>query len=270
MTRKFNRLLLTGAAGSLGSVLRKSLAEHTKTLRITDKQPLTELATHEEFVQCDLADYSAVLAMMQDVDMVVHFGGVAKEGKFQDILHSNIEGSYHIYEAARRQGVKRIIYASSNHAVGFYDRTETIDALAPHRPDSLYGLSKCFVEDLGRYYYDKFAIESVHLRIGSCFAEPKDRRMLATWLSYNDLTRLVACSLQAPRVGNMIIYGISNNRERYWDNRLVSSLGFVAEDSAEVYRDKLMATTEEPSPDSPAMRFHGGNYAGAGHFEEEE
>jgi len=114
--------------------------------------------------------------MVKDVDMIVHFGGIPVESDFLSIVHSNIIGSHNIYEAARRQGVKRVIYASSNHAIGFYKSTEVLDSNVMHRPDSFYGLSKCFVEDLGSYYYDKFKVESVNIRIGSCYAEPTDRR----------------------------------------------------------------------------------------------
>jgi uronate dehydrogenase len=268
MSKPFQRLLLTGAAGALGRVLREELQQIADCLRLSDIADLGSARPNEEIAQCDLADFKAVLPLAEGVDAIVHLGGVPVENTFQSILQSNIAGSYHLYESARKHGVKRVIYASSNHAIGFYDRTETIDANAPHRPDSLYGLSKCFVEDLGRYYYDKFGIESVNIRIGSCFPEPTDRRMLATWLSYSDFTQIVVRALQAPRVGHMVVYGMSNNSETLWDNRLVSSIGYQPQDSADDYRDKVMANTPRPDPDSPMARFHGGSFAGAGHFED--
>ncbi len=209
-----------------------------------------------------------MLPLAEGVDAIIHAGGVPVEDTFAAILNGNIVGTYNIYEAARQHGVKRVIYTSSNHAIGFYDRTETIDASAAHRPDSLYGVSKCFAEDLGRYYWDKFAIESVNLRIGSSFPEPLDRRMLATWLSFADFAQLCERSLLAPRVGHMIVYGMSDNRETLWDNRLASSLGYVPRDSADDYREKVLAEQPPLDPNEPAARYHGGNFAGAGHFED--
>jgi len=269
MSKAFQRLLLTGAAGALGRVLRQELRAYADTLRVSDIADLGAVGPHEEAVQCDLADFQKVLPLGEGVDAIVHLGGVPVENTFQAILQSNIAGSYHLYESARKHWVKRVIYASSNHAIGFYDRTQTIDADAPHRPDSLYGLSKCFVEDLGRYYYDKFGIESVNIRIGSCFPEPTDRRMLATWLSYADFTQIVTRALLAPRVGHMVVYGMSANSEILWDNRLASSLGYQPQDSADAFRDKVMASTSRSDPDSALARYHGGGFAGAGHFEDE-
>lgn len=268
MSKPFKRLLITGAAGRLGRVLRESLKSQADVLRLTDIASLGELASHEEASQCDLGDINAVLPLLDGVDAVVHAGGVPLEDTFDKILNSNIVGTYNIYEAARRKGVKRVVYTSSNHAIGFYDRTDTLDASVPHRPDSLYGLSKCFAEDLGRYYWDKFGIESVNLRIGSSFEEPLDRRMLATWLSFGDFAQLVERSLLAPRVAHMVVYGMSNNRELLWDNRAARSIGYIPQDSADIYRAAVEAKHAPLKPDEPAARYHGGNFAGAGHFED--
>ncbi|MGE8438732.1 MULTISPECIES: NAD(P)-dependent oxidoreductase [Pseudomonas] len=268
MSKPFKRLLITGAAGRLGSVLRKHMQAFADELRLTDIADMGSAAPHEELVRCDLGNLADVLPLAEGVDAIIHAGGVPVEDTFAAILNGNIVGTYNIYEAARQHGVKRVIYTSSNHAIGFYDRTETIDASAAHRPDSLYGVSKCFAEDLGRYYWDKFAIESVNLRIGSSFPEPLDRRMLATWLSFDDFAQLCERSLLAPRVGHMIVYGMSDNRETLWDNRLASSLGYVPRDSADDYREKVLAEHPPLDPNEPAARYHGGNFAGAGHFED--
>lgn len=267
--KPFKRILITGAAGALGSVLRKELGQYAEKLRLTDRAGLGEAAVNEELVQCDLADFEAILALTKDVDAIVHLGGAARENTFNTILQSNIVGCYNVYEAARKNGVKRIIYTSSNHAIGFYERTQTIDDSVPHRPDSLYGVSKAFGEDLARYYFDKFGIESVCIRIGSCFPEPMDRRMLATWQSYRDFTQLVVRSLMVPRVAYTVVYGLSDNCESFWDNRGASSLGYRPQDSAEVYREKLFAATPKPDPDDPAVRYQGGSFAAAGHFEDQ-
>lgn len=268
MSKPFKRLLITGAAGRLGRVLREHLREYADELRLTDIADMGMAAPHEELVRCDLGNLADVLPLAEGVDAIIHAGGVPLENTFASILNGNIVGTYNIYEAARQHGVKRVIYTSSNHAIGFYDRTQTIDASVPHRPDSLYGVSKCFAEDLGRYYWDKFGVESVNLRIGSSFEEPLDRRMLATWLSFADFAQLVQRSLTAPRVAHMIVYGMSANRESLWDNRMASSIGYVPQDSADDYREKVEAKFPPLDPNEPAARYHGGNFAGAGHFED--
>lgn len=267
--KPFKRILITGAAGALGSVLRKELGQYTDKLRLTSRSGLGEAADYEEVVECELSDFEAILSVTKDVDAIVHLGGAARENTFNTILQSNIVGTYNIYEAARKNGVKRVIYASSNHSIGFYERTQTIDDSVPHRPDSLYGVSKAFGEDLARYYFDKFGIESVCIRIGSCFPEPIDRRMLATWQSYRDFTQQVVRSLLVSRVGYTVAYGLSNNSESFWDNRGAASLGYTPQDSAEVFREKLFATTPQPNPNDPAVRYQGGGFAAAGHFEDQ-
>ncbi|MCB6184646.1 NAD(P)-dependent oxidoreductase [Leeia sp. TBRC 13508] len=267
--KHFKRVLITGAAGALGKVLRAGLADIAETLRLTDRMELGSAAANEELQVCDLADLESVLAATKDVEAIVHLGGVARENTFNNILNSNIVGSYNVYEAARKNGVKRIIFASSNHAIGFYDRTETIDSNVMHRPDSLYGLSKAFGEDLARYYFDKFGIESVCIRIGSCFPEPMDRRMLATWQSYDDFVQMVSKSLIAARVGFTVIYGMSDNCESFWDNTKASVIGYRPKDTADVFREKMFAATPTPDPFAPAIVYHGGGFAADGHFEDQ-
>ncbi|HWH82131.1 MAG TPA: NAD(P)-dependent oxidoreductase, partial [Burkholderiaceae bacterium] len=174
----FRRLLLTGAAGGLGRVLRPRLKAHCAVLRLSDIAPLGAAAAGEELVPAALEDASAMLALLDGVDAVVHLGGVSVEGPFAPILQANIVGAYNLYEAARRQRVRRIVFASSNHVTGFYRQDEVIDPLMPMRPDGYYGLSKAFGENLAQFYFDRYGIETVSLRIGSSFPEPKDRRML--------------------------------------------------------------------------------------------
>ncbi len=265
--KPFKRLLLTGAHGNLGKVLRPRLAELTTTLRVADIQDCGPAGPGEEVVICDLADAGAVDAMVAGCDAIVHLGGISTEDSFQRIVRTNIEGCFNVYEAARRHGVPRIIFASSNHAIGFYQQTERIDAAAPLRPDSNYGLSKAFGENLGRFYFDRYGIESVCLRIGSSFPEPADRRMLTTWLSFNDLFDLVRVSLTTPRVGFTIVFGASSNRDSWWDNRLAAHLGFAPQDSSEPFRTRIEA--KEPlDPASPTLLYHGGAYTVMGPFDE--
>jgi len=263
-----NRLLITGAAGGLGKQLRANATHLANTLRLSDIAELGDAAAHEELVQCDLGDFDAVYAMTEDVDAVVHLGGIALENTFENILNANIRGTYNVYEACRRRGIKRVVYASSNHSIGFYEREEIIGSDVQHRPDSIYGLSKAFSEDLARYYYDKFGIETVVIRIGSCFEEPRDRRMLATWMSYRDFIELVTRSLQVSRTGYLVVYGISDNDEIFWDNTAARMLGYRPQDNAEVFRAKVEAATPTPDPTDPAIRFVGGGFCAAGHYED--
>jgi len=264
----FQRVLLTGAAGAVGTQLRHSATRLGQIVRLSDRKPCSNLAPHEEDFPVDLADFDAVSKAVEGCDAIVHLGGQALEAEWKTILDSNISGGYNIYEAARRHGVKRVIYASSVHAIGYYERTEVIDGNVPTRPDSLYGVSKTFVENLGRYYFDKFGIETVSVRIGSCFPEPTDRRHLITWLSYRDCRQLVERALSAPRVGFMVAYGMSNNAEAFWDNRAAAVLGYKPQDSAEDFRDKVFAATAQGEPNDPAVRYQGGSFCAAGHFED--
>ncbi len=185
--RQYHRLLLTGAAGALGRILREQLKADCDVLRLSDMADLGAARPNEEIVQTNLVDAAAVLAMAEGVDAIIHLGGYSVEGPFQPILEGNIIGLWNVYEAARQQGVRRVIFASSNHVTGFYRQGETIDAKMPVRPDGFYGISKAFGENVARFYFDRYGIESACLRIGSCLAEPKDRRMLSSWLSFDDL-----------------------------------------------------------------------------------
>ena len=258
----FDRLLLTGAAGKLGSVLRPALRSQVAFLRSSDIRPLSEAeaaATNEELIVADLSDPSTAARLVENIHAVVHFGGIALESDYNSISRININGTYYLYEAARQAGVKRIVFASSVHAVGFYDQLDVIDASVPQRPDTLYGLSKAFGEDLARLYWDKYGLETVCIRIGSSFPEPIDRRMMLTWLSFRDLIQLVSRSLTAPRVGHLTVYGISDNYGTFWDNRLAGILGYRPEDTSEVYREKI---ERAPAPDKNDVvsRLQGGAY----------
>ncbi|MCQ4315988.1 NAD(P)-dependent oxidoreductase [Stutzerimonas zhaodongensis] len=264
----FNRLLLTGAAGGLGKVLRESLRPYAKIIRLSDIAGMEPAAgEHEEVVQCNLADKAAVHALCEGVDAIVHFGGVSVERPFEEILEANIKGVFHIYEAARKHGIKRVIFASSNHVIGFYNQTEKIDAGVARRPDSYYGLSKSYGEDMASFYFDRYGIETVSLRIGSSFPEPLNRRMMATYLSYRDLTQLIERSLFTSNVGHTVVYGASANRDVWWDNHMAAHLGYEPQDSSEVFREKI---EQQPpyEPNDPALIYQGGAFCEAGPFED--
>ena len=262
----FNRLLLTGAAGGLGKVLRESLKPYAKVLRLSDIAEMAPaVGNHEEVQICDLADKAAVHQLVEGVDAILHFGGVSVERPFEEILGPNISGIFHIYEAARRHGVKRVIFASSNHVIGFYKQDQTIDAQSPRRPDSYYGLSKSYGENMATFYFDRYGIETVSIRIGSSFPEPQNRRMMSTWLSFDDLTQLIERSLFTPDVGHTVVYGASANRDVWWDNRFAAHLGYQPKDSSEVFRDKVEAQPM-PAADDPAMVYQGGAFVASGPF----
>ncbi|WP_273805759.1 MULTISPECIES: NAD-dependent epimerase/dehydratase family protein [unclassified Pseudomonas] len=264
----FHRLLLTGAAGGLGKELRQRLKPHAEILRLSDIAPMDAAqGPAEEVVTCDLADKAGVHDLVEGVDAILHFGGISTEHAFEPILEANIRGTFNLYEAARRHGVKRIVFASSNHVIGFYRQDQRIDASVPQRPDSYYGLSKAFGEDLATFYFDRYGIETVSIRIGSSFPEAQNRRMLATWLSYEDLTDLILRSLTTPDVGHTIVYGASNNRDSWWDNRLAAHLGFQPKDNSEQFRAKVEAQPM-PAADDPSLVYQGGAFVATGPFDD--
>jgi uronate dehydrogenase len=252
--------LVTGAAGGLGLAMRPRLKQNCQVLRLSDVAPMATAQTGEEVVQADLSDAQAVNRLVQGCQAIVHFGGVSTEQPWSAILPANIIGAYNLYEAARLHGVKRIVFASSNHVMGFYRQSEVVDAQSPPRPDGLYGLSKAFGEDLSRLYFDRYGIETACIRIGSSFPEPKDRRMLATWLSYDDLHRLLVACLTTPVLGHSIIYGTSNNSVSWYDNRHARHIGFVPQDSSDRFKAAVHAGTPEPDLNDPAVLYQGGGF----------
>ena len=237
------KLVLTGAAGRLGSYLREPLTKMCDTLVSTDlADDIGTLYSGESYVKADLSDLDAMLEVIKDADMVVHFGAIGDEAAWDNILQSNIVGAYNVWEAAYRCGVKRVVYASSVHAVGMHLKTDTIGLDAPHRPDTYYGLAKCFAEDLASLYWDKRGIESVCMRIFSC-APANNARAIGTWLSYDDLIHLVERSIDSPVVGFTVVYGISNNDRAVVDNTKAGHLGYRPKDNAEQFAKEVFATT---------------------------
>ncbi|ADZ89366.1 NAD-dependent epimerase/dehydratase family protein [Marinomonas mediterranea] len=266
------RILLTGAAGNLGKALRKQLAGWADELRLSDIVTIDDLQEGESFVNCDISDLQAVIELVKDCDGIIHAGGQSIEGTWDNILDRNIKGTYNIYEAARQQGVKRVFFTSSNHLVGFHERETLLDNDSPMRPDSLYGVSKGFGEVLARYYYDKFGIESTLARIGSCFPEIPNRRMLSTWLSERDLADLIKTTFDADRLGCTMVYAVSNNKAVWCDNRHASFIGWQPQDSSEPFADQphLIEEGKRNDPNDPAIRYQGGAFVTAGHFDDEQ
>lgn len=260
-----NRILVTGAAGGVGKAIRPYLDQLAEKVRLSDIAELGEAQPHEELVPCDLADADAVRKLVADCDGIIHLGGVSVEQPWNAILQANIIGAYNLYEAARNLGKPRIVFASSNHTIGFYPRTTRIDTEVPRRPDSLYGLSKCFGEDLASLYYHKFDIETLSVRIGSCFPKPKDTRMMATWLSVEDFMRLMKRAFVAPKLGCTVVYGASANTESWWDNSKSAFLGWAPQDSSEPWRVEVEAEAGGLDPHDPEVVYQGGKFVAAGH-----
>jgi len=258
--KPFKRILLTGAAGGLGKVLRERIKPWAEVVRLSDVAEMAPAGPGEEVVQCDLADKEAVLALLEGVDAVLHFGGISTEKPFEPIMQANILGVANLYEALHKAGTRRVVFASSNHAIGYHPVTTVLDADSPTRPDSYYGLSKVFGEQIARYYYDRFGIETVCVRIGSSFPEPANKRMMSTYLSYDDLTELLRCSLFAPRVGHTIVYGVSDNDSTWWDNRLASHLGYKPKDSSAKFAHLFPDSSEFPAKDDVTTMYQGGKF----------
>ena len=230
------RVLLTGAAGSIGSCLRTGLRALVEELVVTDVR-LLEPVENERFVAADLADRDAVAALAADVDAIVHLGAVPTEAPFDELVGPNLVGTFNVFEAARRGGARRIVFASSNHATGFYPTERTLTGAEPPRPDTLYGVTKVYGEALGSLYADKFGLDVVCIRIGTFADKPRERRHLATWLSPGDAVRLFAACLSAPSPGFRIVYGASANRRLYWDLGPARELGYEPQDDAEAFAD---------------------------------
>ncbi len=255
------KLVLTGAAGRLGSYLREPLSKLADSFVSSDILPdIGKLYPKETYIRADLASYSDIHAVLQDADMVVHFGAIGDEAPFDQILGPNIIGAYNVWEAAFQHGAKRVVYASSIHAVGMHARQDFIGTDAPHRPDSFYGLAKCFAEDLARMYWEKRGLETVCLRILSC-AGVSNPRALGTWLSYDDLIHLVTRAIDTPTVGFSVIYGVSNNDRTPVDNTKASFLGFRPRDNAEQFAKTILAGFPGADATDAAQMCHGGPFA---------
>lgn len=266
-TIRFRRLLLTGAAGNLGRELRPRLKAYCDVLRVSHRRDFGPAGDGEEVMLAELDDKAQVLALLDGVDAVVHMGGVSTEQRWDDILAGNIVGMVNLYEAARKHKVRRIVFASSNHVTGFYRQDQVVTPRDPVRPDGYYGLSKAFGENLAQLYWDRHGIETVSLRIGSSFAEPKDRRMLATWMSFDDTERLVVAALTAPIVGHTVIYGMSDNASSWWDNTSAKHVGYRPQDSSDRFRAAVEARQQTIDRNARTALYQGGVFVEQGYYD---
>jgi uronate dehydrogenase len=254
-TMQYSRVLLTGAVGRIGTVVRKALAPKCALLRVSDIKPLEAEHPAEEVMQCDLADAEAVNRACQGIDAIIHMGGRPGEGPWPQLLQANVVCTMNLLEAARLNKVDRVLFASSNHVTGMYPVGRELSHLTPARPDSLYGLTKAFGEDATAYYAFKYGVRGFCLRIGSFTVRPNNRRALSTWCSFDDLVRLVEVGLSADYV-HEVVYGVSKNKRSWWDNSVAERLGYSPQDNAEDYADEVEHIVAE---DPLERNFQGGD-----------
>jgi uronate dehydrogenase len=257
------RILISGAAGVIATRLRALLRDDYPAIRLTDVVRPQELAASEEFVAADLADFAAVERAVAGIDSIVHLGGISVEADWESILQANIIGTRNLFEAARRQGVKRIVFASSNHAIGFYPRRRRIGTPAPVRPDSRYGVSKAFGEALAALYADKHGLRVLCIRIGNATDKPVDKRRLSIWVHPEDLAQLVRIGLEHPSLHYEVVYGISDNERGWWDNEPAFRLGYRPQHHSEDFRDDALAAERDREPDPIGDALQGGAFASA-------
>ncbi|HMF21944.1 MAG TPA: NAD(P)-dependent oxidoreductase [Pseudolabrys sp.] len=253
-------ILITGAAGDVGTRLRKLLRGVYPLIRLSDVRTPADVGPDEEFVAADLANYAQVEKITAGIDGIVHLGGISIERPWDEIHKSNIVGCYNLFEAAYRSGVKRVVFASSNHAVGFYPRDQKIGVGVTVRPDSRYGVSKAFGEALGALYADKHGLRVTCIRIGNVNDKPLDKRRLSIWIKPDDLAQLIRIGLEHPEIRFEIFYGSSENDAGWWDNSNARRFGYRPQFRSEVYRADAMAAQAKLPPDPIGERFQGGSF----------
>src|SRR3954471_11287792 len=239
-------VLITGAAGDVGTHLSRELADKYR-LRLSDKRALKP-PKGQSFMRADVSEMADALRITKGVDAIVHLGGYSVEGPWDAILQANIVGCYNVFEAARRNGVKRILFPTSNHAVGFYRREQKIDHRVYPKPDSRYGVSKVFGEALGSLYADKYGMEVFLIRIGNVNPRPIDKRRLSIWISPRDIAQLVSIGIDHPDIKFEIVYGISGNTRAWYDNSNAMRLGYRPQDNAESYASEILPNEKPGDP----------------------
>jgi uronate dehydrogenase len=255
------KIALSGAAGALGSLLRAELLRREVNLRSCGRRPLAPLVPKEDLVHGDLGDPAVVDQLLDGVDVLIHMAGTSVERPLDEIIQNNLRGLVEVYEGARRKGVKRIVFASSNHTIGMYSSTapNRLQLDCAFRPDGFYGLSKMWGEGLARMYWDKHGIESICVRIGSCLPRPEEFRHLSTWFGHEDLFHLIERCIAVENIGFLIVWGVSNNASSYWDNAQAERLGYRPKQNAEDYATEILTRENPLGP--VASKFQGGGFA---------
>ena len=252
-------IVITGAAGSVGSYLRQTMPSNYH-LRLSDVQDITDLKHNESFVRADVTDADEMRQLMHGTYGVIHMGGLAKEHDWPSIQKVNIGGTVNVYEAARINNVERIVVPSSNHAVGFYPRSQKLKNEVLLRPDSRYGISKAFAELTGSLYADKYGIKTLAIRLGNVADKPVDRRRLSLWMSPRDLQQQVDIGLQHPDLHFAVVYGVSGNTRSWYDDETAASLGYVPQDNSEDYAQEVLANSPALDESSVSDQMQGGDF----------
>jgi uronate dehydrogenase len=255
------RVLLTGASGGVGARLRKLLPEHYPHLRLSDLKAPDDLRAEEEFVAADLADMAQVERAVDGMEGIIHLGAYSIEGPWETILQSNIHGTYNLFEAARRKGAKRVVFASSNHVVGFYPRSQRLDVDVTPLPDTRYGVSKACGEALGALYAYKYGLRVLCLRIGNVDEAPLDVRRLSIWLKPEDLVQLIRIGLEHPDLRYEIFYGASDNSRAWWDNSAAYRYGYKPIGDSETMLNVALEAQAKLPPDPIGDYYQGGPFA---------
>jgi uronate dehydrogenase len=265
--KKIKKVLITGAAGLCGSVLYNGLIKKGYKIICCDKKIIPsnaakkiKLKVSDKIKKIDLKNFKSLVKITKGIDAAIHFGGIPrhtpKEDIYSKILENNISGTYNLFEACRINRVKRIIFASSAHVIGFHNRKNRIDEKCTLRPDSHYAVSKCFGEALASLYSDKYDIKTMSIRIGSVLPQPTDERFLSTWISFRDLVHLVDIGLKSSKLHCSVVYGISKNKRSWWKNNSAYKLGYKPKDNAEKFIKNSISKNERKDP--IALKFHGG------------
>ena len=254
------KVALSGAGGIVGSILRRGLRERGIDLRAAGgSRSLAPMFDGEDLMQGDLRDPAAVDRLLAGVDVLIHMAGTSVERPLPEIIENNLRALYEVYEGARRHKVRRVVFASSNHAFGMYPVDERLKLDAAFRPDGFYGLSKVWGEAMARMYWDKHGIEGISLRIGTTMGKPPENaRQLSTWMGSDDLLQLVMRCIEAERVGYCAVWGISANSRAYYDLSEGNAIGYRPQQNAEDWAEPILA---QPNPLDPiAQRFQGGSF----------
>ena len=253
------KVALSGASGNIGRVLRPELLQRGVRLRSAGgTKPLTPISGEEEVMYGDLRDPAVVDRLLEGVDVLIHMAGTSVERPLPEIIENNLKALHEVYEGARRHRVKRVVFASSNHAIGMYPVEEKLKLDCAFRPDGFYGLSKVWGEAMTRMYWDKHGIEGISLRIGSTLPRPTEFRHLSTWLGHDDLLQLVMRCIEAPDIGYLVVWGVSNNSRSYWDQTGAERLGYRPVQNAEDYAEEILK--QENPLDPIARRYQGGGF----------
>jgi len=254
------KVALSGASGNMGRILRVELQRRGVDLRSAGgRAPLEPLHDDEDIMHGDLRDPAVVDRLLRGVGVLIHLAGTSVERPLPEIIENNLVGLYQVYEGARRNKVRRVVFASSNHAFGMHSVDDKLTIDAPFRPDGFYGLSKVWGEAMARMYWDKHGIEGISVRIGTAMGKPPENlRHLSTWFGTDDLVDLMMRCIEAPTVGYIACWGVSNNTRSYWTPTACEALGYQPRQNAEEYAPEVAG---QPNPLDPiARRYQGGAF----------